>query len=129
LDTGVKLKGKSVYWIKSRKERSDAAERFIRLLDQKREEEARMDPRRCWWERQRCVSNISQESEFLVLPEHVPIDYFKPEIFNQLQPQLQHHATSTKIALLPDVEQSFTMNQDERLSDIAFFEKYNDSVL
>lgn len=59
----------------------------------------------------------------------MPIDYFDHEYYNSLQPRLRHHITNTKIALLPDVNLSFSGTADEKLSDQAFNSKYGAQVL
>jgi hypothetical protein len=123
------VKGPKEYHIKKRQERSTEFETWIRLLDKKREEDARRDPSRRWRERLRIVPGDQKNSEFLVLPTGMPVDYFDPLFFNGLQPRLRHSLTTGKVALLPDISQSFSGHPDERISDAKFTEKYEDSVL
>jgi len=59
----------------------------------------------------------------------MPIDYFDHDYFNSLQPRLRHRITNAKIALLPDVDLSFSGTADEKLTDKAFNGKYGAEVL
>jgi hypothetical protein len=65
-----------------------------------------------------------QASPFSALPEGMPIDYYDPIFFNQLQPRTRNRIAVRKISLLPSVTESLTWNADERLSDRAFTKKY-----
>ena len=58
----------------------------------------------------------------------MPIDYFDPAFFNQLQPRTRNRIAIRKISLLPLVTESLTWNSDERLSDRAFTKKYSTPV-
>ena len=120
---------KLVHWINQRPERSPQAERFIRLLDDERETAARLDSSKQWRERKRMVPSSPKISPFRVLPEDMPIDYFEPSFYNRLQPRLRARVTNNTIALLPNVEETFRGNADERLSDRRFNDKYGSQVL
>ena len=76
--------GRLVYWIRKRPERSEAANLFIRNLDEKRESAARFDGSWRWWERLRVVPQVENQKEtlFLTLPLSIPVDYFDPIFFN-----------------------------------------------
>jgi hypothetical protein len=75
------------------------------------------------------VPTIQKDTEFLALPEKMPIDYFDPHFYNNLQPRLRDRITSKKVSLLPDIHASFTGHPDEKLSDKKFMAKYADVVL
>ena len=102
---------------------------FIRLLDKKRYESAQVDPSKRWKERPRELPSQPKQTAYLRLPYNMPIDYFAHEYYNSLQPRLRYHITNTKIALLPDVNLSFSGTADERLTDKAFNTKYGTQVL
>jgi hypothetical protein len=104
-------------------------EKWIRILDRKREDTARRDPSKRWRERPREVPINQQLTDFTVLPEGMPIDYFDPDFYNGLQPQLRARITNIKVALLPDLDHSFFRNADEKLSDEQFNAKYGADVL
>jgi len=70
-----------------------------------------------------------QDTAFPTLPQGVPVDYYDPEFFSQLQPQLCHKIANKSIALLPGIEETFTYSQDEQLSDKAFMQKYGEDIL
>lgn len=125
---GMKQGGRLVHWIKRRPERSEKAEVFVRHLDSVREAACRQDPSKRWRERLRLVPEVRVDSGFTSLPLNVPIDYFNPEYFNQLQPQLRFKITNRQVALLPDPSQSFKGHTDEKLSDDKFMDKYQDEV-
>jgi hypothetical protein len=127
--TGLTVKNSKVYWIRRRPERSVNAEAWIRLLDQKREQSIRRDPSKRWRERLRLVPDVPQDSDFQILPQGLPIDYFDPDFFNELQPRLRSSTAIQKVALLPDAKLSFARHPDEKLSDEAFMEKYGADVL
>jgi hypothetical protein len=117
-----------VHYIKKRPERSAEFEVWIRLLDKKREDDTRRDPSKRWHERVRMVPETQKDTEFLALPEGMPIDYFDPEFYNSLQPRLRDRIMSKKVSLLPDASNSFTGHPDEKLSDKQFMRKYAKSV-
>lgn len=58
----------------------------------------------------------------------MPIDYFDPGFFNQLQPRTRNRVAIHKVAFLPNVNQSLTWNAAERISDSVFTRKYGDAV-
>ena len=58
----------------------------------------------------------------------MPIDYYDPAFFNQLQPRTRNRVAVHKISLLPLVTESLTWNDKERLSDRAFTKKYGAPV-
>jgi len=120
---------RKVYLIKRRTERSSEVEKFYWILDRKREEAVRQDKSRRWCERVRKVPVDQQDSVFSALPEGMPIDYYDPEFFNQLQPRTRNRIAIRKISLLPLVTESLTWNSEERLSDRAFTKKYGAPVL
>jgi len=123
------IKGRKVFYIKKRRERSSQAEIFIRLLDLKREEDAALNGKRVR-ERIRLVPDVEQKlSDFAAIPSHLPIDYYDPDFYNRLQPRIHDRIATQKISLLPDVSASFGNHADEKLSDSAFMEKYRSEVL
>jgi len=127
---GQKEDEQLIYWIKRRPECSTSMEKFIRLLDKKREEETQYDyTKRCCQDRLRCMPSEPQDTAFPTIPQGVPVDYYDPEFFSQLQPQLCHKIANKSIALLPDIEETFTYSQDEQLSDKAFMQKYGKDIL
>lgn len=69
-----------------------------------------------------------QDSVFSALSEGMPIDYYDPAFFNQLQPRTRNRIAVRKISLLPLVTESLTWNSDERLGDRAFTKKYGAPV-
>jgi len=106
------------------------AEKFIRILDEKCEADARHDPSKRWSEHLHMIpTEDQQDSEFHTLPEKMPIDYFSPTFFNKLQPRLRNRVAIHQIAFLPDVTKSLTSNADERLDDKSFLNKYGANVL
>lgn len=58
----------------------------------------------------------------------MPIDYYGPEFFNQLQPKTRNRIAVRKVAFLPNVNRSLTWGPDERISDDAFSQKYGEDV-
>jgi len=129
---GLQEDRRPVYWIKRRPERSAQMELFIRKLDEKREEENRYNFRRrgAQKDRIRRLPNPPQDTAYHALPQNIPIDYFDPSFFNQLQPDLRRQiASSSSIALLPNIEDTFTRCPDERLRDDDFMDKYGSMVL
>lgn len=102
---------------------------FIRLLDKKRYESAQFDPSKRWKERPRELPSQPKQTAYPTLPCNMPIDYFAHEYYNLLQPCLRHQITNAKIALLPDVNLSFSGTADEKLTDKAFNTKYGAQVL
>jgi hypothetical protein len=127
--SGRAIKGQRVYLIKKRPERSAKFEKWIRILDKKRQDDARRDPSKRWRERPREVPEDPKPSDFTALPIGMPIDYFDPDFFNSLQPRLRYRITNTKVALLPDVDRSFFRDADEMLSDKQFNAKFGADVL
>lgn len=106
------------------------AEQFFRLLDQKREETVRQDPRRRWRERKRIVPSNQQNSTFQTLPDHtLPIDYYDPTFYNGLQPAVKRRIAAQRVALLPVIADTFTQADDELLDDDEFTEKWGEFVL
>jgi hypothetical protein len=102
---------------------------WIRLLDKKREEDTRRDPSKRWRERVRIVPQHQKETEFPALPTGMPIDYFDPRFYNNLQPRLHNSVTTGKISMLFNVNDSFTGHSDEKLSDAQFTAQYAASIL
>ena len=74
------------------------------------------------------VPSDQQDSAFSALPEGMPIDYYDPAFFNQLQPRTRNRIAECKISLLPLVAESLTWNANECLSDRAFMKKYGAPV-
>jgi hypothetical protein len=102
--SGQIVRGRKVHLIKKRPERSVKFERWIWILDQKREEDARRDPSKRWRERTRKAPSIQQNSDFTALPEGMPIDYFDSGFYNALQPRLRDRITNLKVAMLPNAQ-------------------------
>jgi len=44
-----------------------------------------------------------QDTAFSTLPQGVPVDYYDPEFFSQLQPQLCHKIANKSIVLLSNI--------------------------
>lgn len=101
---------------------------FLRVLDYKREESARNNKSQRWKERVRVVPTEQQDSLFRVLPEGMPVDYFDPIFFNQLQPKTRNRIAMAKVSLLPSMSQALTWNVEERMTDKAFTKKYGAEV-
>ena len=101
--------------------------RFIWLLEEKRD-------KGFWFggqhrERVCKVPSEFQETAFPTLPQNVPIDYYDPNFFNRLQLHLHKWIASQTVALLPNIEESFTKYANENLSDFAFQSKFADAIL
>lgn len=113
-----------------RPERSEKVEKFFRILDRKRKEMILQDKSRKWRERLRIEASPSEQRDtvFHALPEGMPIDYYKPAFFNQLQPRTRNRVAVAQVALLEDVDESFTWNAAERIADKAFTKKYGPAV-
>jgi len=75
------------------------------------------------------MSSELQDTVFPTLLQGVPVDYYDPEFFSQLQPQLCCKIANKSIALFPDIEKTFIYSQDEWLSDKAFMQKYGEEIL
>ncbi|KAJ2916074.1 hypothetical protein MD484_g4343, partial [Candolleomyces efflorescens] len=123
-----KINGRPLYFIKARPERSAKVTRFLRILDAKREASARVDPDRRWKERVRQEPATVIPTAFPSIPKHMPVDYFDPNYFNHLPPKLRAKAAVYRVALLPEVEDSFSGCADEKLTDLAFDEIYAATV-
>jgi len=54
------------------------------------------------------MSSEPQDIAFPTLPQGVPVDYYDPEFFSQLQSQLHCKIANKSIALLSDIEKTFT---------------------
>jgi hypothetical protein len=104
-------------------------EKWICILDQKREDTAHCDPSKRWQERPREIPVNQQLSDFTALPEGMLIDYFDLDFYNGLQPQLRNSITNTKIAVLPDLDHSLLLGADEKLSNEQFNAKYGAGIL
>jgi len=127
---GQMINHQTVHWIRRRPERSDEAEKFIRRLDELREQSIRQSPGRRWTERPRRVHSTNQkDSIFVKLPENMPIDYFKPAFYNSLLPRLRYDIANHEITFLPNDQQPFEGSPDEKLSTKEFRRKYGKSVL
>lgn len=122
---GRKIGGLPLFFIKTRPERSPQVTRFFRILDAKREREARLDPSRRWRERaRRDPPNGPAETSFPTIPLNMPADYFNPTFFNDLPPKLRAKAATRHVSLLPNVNHSLTRCEDELLSEADFDVKY-----
>lgn len=98
-------------------------------MDLKHEEEAALNGKRVR-ERIRLVPDQEQKLlDFTAIPSQLPINYYKPDFFNGLQPRICDQIAMHKISLLPNVSESFGNHPDERLSDSAFMDKYASEVL
>jgi hypothetical protein len=127
---GALVNHQTIRWIKRRPERSEAAEKFIRRLDELREKSVRQSAGKRWNERPRRVPATHQkDSTFLKLPENMPIDYFKPAFYNDLLPRLRYNIAKPVITFLPSDQVPFTGTEDERLSTVKFNRKYGADVL
>lgn len=125
---GLKENGRPVHWIRNRPERSMEANRFYRRLEATMEHTAKLEGKRIRG-RIRKVPDQPKDSDFRAIPHDAPIDYFDPAFFNHLQPRLRRQCTSQKIALLPDIEKSFTRCDDEFISDQDFSRKFGNVLL
>lgn len=54
----------------------------------------------------------------------MPIDYFDPVFFNNLQPKSRNRVATGQVAFLEDMSRSFTWCTAERVSDQAFAKKF-----
>ncbi|KAJ3511687.1 hypothetical protein NMY22_g15574 [Coprinellus aureogranulatus] len=126
-----KIRGRPLFFIKPRPERSEQVTRLFRILDTKCEKEARLDPSRRWRERvRRDPPGGAEETAFPSIPLNMPADYFDPTFFNnELPPNLRAKAATYHVTLLPNVEESFTRCEDELLSADDFDAKYADERL
>lgn len=104
-------------------------EKFIRLLEEKRDEDFRYDTKRRRKERIRKVPEHPTDTAFSALPLNMPIDYYDPAFFNARQPHLRKQIASDMVVLLPNIAETFTKSADERLSFDAFQKKYAKGVL
>ena len=126
---GAKEKGQSIFWIKQWPEHLAEIERFIWLLDEKCEEKFHYTVTKHHWEHICWLVSQPQETLFTSLAQGLPLNYFDPIFFNNLQWFLYKKIASCLIALLPDIEKSFTGCPDELLSDLLFNAKYSKGVL
>lgn len=79
-DDEVDAKDPTIYHIKLCPERSEHWTRFIRLLDAKREAEAKLLGPRHAPRSSRVPGN--EPSEHVTLPTDIPMDWFNPDVFN-----------------------------------------------
>ncbi|PPQ80386.1 hypothetical protein CVT24_000611 [Panaeolus cyanescens] len=126
---GLKEKGWPVHWIKKCPERSWEADIFFRHLEETIERMAKLEGKHIRGRLRKILEMDQKESDFLTLPQGMPIDYFDPSFFNSLQPRIRSRCTSQKIALLPNINLSFTHCEDEFISDDEFKDKYQDVAL
>ncbi|PPR04346.1 hypothetical protein CVT24_013200, partial [Panaeolus cyanescens] len=107
--------GVPIYWIRKVPGRSKEAERFIRILDEKRNAVLEQEGKRI--SRMRLVPETGQKkSLFKLLPKQMPMDYYDPDFFNGLTPKQRSEVVRRDyMVLLPNVEQSFTRSREERL--------------
>jgi hypothetical protein len=123
---------KRKYIIKTRPERSQQLELWIRMLDKLRKQTDEMLGKRKK-ERIRVLPSVPQPTLFPALPTNMPIDYFNPDFFNIQQPTTRRRMAgpgkSVTVALLPDVTQSFTHSKLERLTDEEFLMQLGDEIL
>ena len=122
-------KGRPIYWVKNRPERSEGFKCWIRKLDEVREETIRKHPSRQWRERTRRVPDQPKNTTFTSFPEDMPLDYFSPTAFNALQPELRTRVSNGKISLPPDIHDAFTKNAIEMLNDMQLMDKFGEEVL
>jgi len=95
-------------------------ERFIQLLDEKHEEEFCYTTTKHHQEHICQLTSQPQETLFTPLAQELPLNYFDPVFFNNLQWFLCKKIALHSIAFLPDVEKSLTGCPDELLSDLLF---------
>ena len=126
---GTKEKEQPIFWIKKWPEHLAEMEKFIQLLDEKCEKKFCYTVTKCCWEHIRWLASQPQETLFTSLAQELPLNYFDPIFFNNLQWFLHKKIVSCSITLLPDIEKSFTGCPDELLSDSLFNTKYGKAVL
>ena len=126
---GTKEKEQPIFWIKKWPEHSAEMKKFIQLLDKKCEEKFCYTVTKCCQEYICWLASQPQETLFTSLAQELPLNYFTPIFFNNLQWFLHKKIVSCSIALLPDIEKSFTGCPDELLSDSLFNTKYGKAVL
>ena len=122
-------KEQPIFWIKQQPEHSTKMKRFIQLLDKKQEEEFCYTTTKRRREHICQLASQPQETLFTSLAQGLPLNYFDPIFFNNLQQFLCKKIAIHSIALLPDTEKSFTGCPDELLSDSVFNAKYGKGVL
>jgi hypothetical protein len=86
---GCMVKTQKIHLIKRWTEHSQEFKEWVRILDQKRKENAIRDPTQHWQEQPHNVLLQVQDSEFTTLHEGMPINYYDPNFYNSLQPHLQ----------------------------------------
>jgi hypothetical protein len=103
-------------------QRSAAATAFVRLLDDKRKTRDRLTSKRGRIATPRVEIAQPPPSPFHEIPRDMPIDFFDPSFFNELDTDLRREVALRKIALLGDVSQSLskTSAATERLNDEDF---------
>jgi len=126
---GTKEKEQPIFWIKKWPEHSAEMKKFIQLLDKKCEEKFCYTVTKCCQEYICWLASQPQETLFTSLAQELPLNYFTPIFFNNLQWFLHKKIASHSITLLPDIEKSFTGCPDELLSDSLFNTKYGKAVL
>ena len=75
------------------------------------------------------MPEVQAETQFLVIPFGVLVDYFDPTFFNAWGPALKKKMAIPIVALLPNIKESFSSHPDECLSDSAFNQKYGNDIL
>ncbi|PPQ77157.1 hypothetical protein CVT24_009828 [Panaeolus cyanescens] len=134
-DEAQTLRGKQIYYIKTRPERSPAVNSFIRRIDEMREQMTKFGSKATVVKRIRQPPppdrDVDHQTSFLQLPRNMPIDYFKPSFYNSLLPVLRCKvADPSVIALRPNTTDWFDEDDpDLRLKSDKFFEKYQAYVL
>jgi len=126
---GTKEKEQPIFWIKKWPEHLAEMEKFIQLLDEKCEKKFCYTVTKCCQEYICWLASQPQETLFTSLAQELPLNYFTPIFFNNLQWFLHKKIASHSITLLPDIEKSFTGCPDELLSDSLFNTKYGKVVL
>ncbi|KAH9812496.1 hypothetical protein DFH28DRAFT_898694 [Melampsora americana] len=95
----------------------------MKKADQISEKTVKREPRR--------LPKVPIPSMFTRAPKELPIDFYDPQWFAQLNPgQKRLIPDAGRVAFLPDANQSLlpTQHPDERLSDQAFNVKYLESL-
>ncbi|MBW0493839.1 hypothetical protein O181_033554, partial [Austropuccinia psidii MF-1] len=114
------------YAIKTLSYRSDSANIFFRNLDRKMHESdelaGALPPLR-----PRCRPRVPINSKFKKTPKRVPVDFYPPKWFNNLDHAQRFSIANTRqVAFIPtnDISMSKHLNPDENLRDKAFNEKF-----
>ncbi|KZV94513.1 hypothetical protein EXIGLDRAFT_767044 [Exidia glandulosa HHB12029] len=104
-DEAAVIDGQTVYFVKTKPERSRRMTAFCRFIDKTRNKEAALRRRGTRNARVRILPEdqiAPEESTLRKLPEHVPLDWFDVNAFNKMPASLRIEYKDSLIALPPD---------------------------